>query len=319
MKRSTQLLWFGALVAVFTAFYWFDRYRPAAPDDLPLSAPAPVAPRKTPAPGPAPAAPAAAEPMTPKPADAPYRELPRWDVPLDQAVPRLRELGDAGDTWALLELATRLHACTPAEQRRAEASDEQDRQSIEEDANDPRWTDAQRASRRRNTQWRIDWNAAVRTGCEKTDADLRAHWLDPLDRAAQAGNTAAMRQYAKSAIEPYDSVSAVAADVEEAIIRRDKARAYLSEAVRRGDAEGLADLARAYSANTSITPRLFSPDPVQSYVYAYAGSLTRGLAPVLYGNLDAIMTDGAKSLDARQLADAQARGRRLYEECCSAR
>ncbi|MBO9661326.1 hypothetical protein [Dokdonella sp.] len=314
MKRSTQLLWFAALVAIFIVFYWLDRHRTSSPDEAPRSDPAPVATEEPAVTDPSLATPAAAEPLAVKPADAPYSELPRWDAPLDQAAPRLRELGDAGDTWALLELANRLHACTPAEQRRSAASDEQDRRSIEEDAKDERWTEAQRTNRRRNAQWRIDRNAAVRAGCEKTDADLRANWLDPLDRAAQAGNTAAMRQYAKSAIEPYDAVNA-----DDAIARRDKARAYLLEAVRRGDAGSLADLAQAYSADAADAPRLYPPDPVQSYLYAYAGSLARGLTPVLYGNLDAIMAESAKSLDARQLAEAQTRGRRTYEQCCSAR
>lgn len=315
MKRSTQVLWFAALVAIFVAFSWLDR-RLSSPPDTPPSDPAPVATAKPLPPAPAPSVPAAAEPAAARPADLPSRELPPWDMPLDQAVPRLRELADAGDSWAQLELANRLHACTPAEQRQAETSDEEDRQSIEENAKNDRWTEAQRAVRTRNAQRRIDANAAVRAGCEKTPADLRAHWLDPLDRAAEAGNTAAMRGYAKLAIEQYASVNAVVADVDDAIVRRDKARAYLLEAVRRGDAESLVDLAEAYSAKPATALRLFAADPLQSYLYAYAGSLTHGLAPVQYGNLEAVMDESAKSLDARRLADAQARGRRIYEQCC---
>lgn len=316
MKRSTQVLWFAALVAIFVAFRWLDGRQSASPqtpraDPAPVAAVKPAAPSHVPPPAPAPT-----EPVTTIATSAQQQELPRLDVPLDQAVPRLRELADAGNVDAQFQLTVRLYVCTPVAQRQSEASDERDRKTMAEDANDERWTEAQRATRRRVQQQRLDLNAAERAGCEKIAADLRANWLDPLERAARSGSTAAMRLYAKWAIEQYDSVNAVVADVDNAILRRDKARAYLLEAVRRGDAEGLADLARAYSDGSGREPRLFAADPFQSYLYAYAGSLSHGLAPVQYGNLEALMDESAKSLDARRLADAQARGRRLYEQCC---
>lgn len=74
-----------------------------------------------------------------------------------------------------------------------------------------------------------------------------------------------------------------------------------------------------YSTSPSDKPQLLAADPARAYVYAYAGSLTTGLAPYLYGNLEEILSRSATSLDARQLADAQARGRRLFEQCCSKR
>lgn len=316
------LLLSTALVAALFAFGGFGRRHEASSEqtlrtDPPRSEPAPVVTAESiaPSPAPTPAAPARAEPGS----AASLQQLPRWDVPLDQAVPRLRELADAGNVDAQLELTNRLHVCTAFAQRQAEQADERDRKSTAGDEDDRRLTESSRAIRVKNAQRRIDMNGAARTACEKLPADLKASWLDSLERAAQSGNAAAMRSYAILAIEQYDSVNAIVADVDNAIAGRDKARAYLLEALRRGDAESLAELADAYSEQTSGKPQLFAADPAQSYVYAYAGSLTRGLPPIRYNNFEWILSESAKSLDAHQLADAQARGRRIYEQCCSQR
>jgi hypothetical protein len=156
-------------------------------------------------------------------------------------------------------------------------------------------------------QWRIDEYTNERKACLALPADLRTGWLGWIDRAAQAGNTAAMRGYARMAIGEYYSESDVRADLDTAIERRDKARAYLDEALRRGDAAALSDLADAY--RDSAHPTIYPVDPSKAYAYAYAATL----AGISRGNaLDRTMDETARSLDGPQLAEAEASGRRFY-------
>jgi hypothetical protein len=240
--------------------------------------------------------------------------LPDWKVPLDQAITQLQALGKAGNSLALSELTYRLKVCTPHALRDALKSDERDRESIEEDVRNEHMDEALRATRISNTQRRIDANATFRGACTKVPPDLIARWLDPMDQAAQSGNTAAMRDYARLAIAEYDSVAAVVADVDTAIARRDKARAYLQRALQLGDREVLLDLADAYFEARDTTPRLYAPDAFQAYAYAYAG-LQAG-TPQRGNSLDWIVTQSAKSLDAQQLPGAQAKAAQIYEACC---
>jgi hypothetical protein len=235
-------------------------------------------------------------------------------LPLDQAVARLQTLANAGDTAAQRRLTWRLNACTPRQLRAAAASDETDRELLETDKQNTSLDKDLRAVRILNVQGRIDDNAAAREACAKLPPDLVAHWLDPLDRAAQAGDTEAMREYASLAIADYDSVQSIVADIDTALARRDKARAYLLQALQLGDPGSLSELAGAYFVSNT-TPSLFDADPFQAYAYAYAATLTG--TSLNRASLDWIMSQSAQSLNAGQLIDAQNQGQRIYEQCCS--
>jgi hypothetical protein len=68
------------------------------------------------------------------------------------------------------------------------------------------------------------------------------------------------------------------------------------------------------TSKLGIPPRLYAPDAFQAYAYAYAG-LQAG-TPQRGNSLDWIVTQSAKSLDAQQLAGAQAKAAQIYEACC---
>ncbi len=139
------------------------------------------------------------------------------------------------------------------------------------------------------------------------------HLARGIDEAARSGLTSAMRQYTAFVFEEYDSREAVVADVDRAIRRRDKARAYLQRAVSLGDADGLADLAYAYFEQSNGKPQLYAVDNYQAYRYAYAAPFgDRGR----YRQLDWVMSQNAKSMNSRQISDACKQGKGLHDACC---
>lgn len=316
--RLRQSGWiFGALVAIALSILWFAIPRARLPGS-PQGEPKASVRREEPTPR-TPQVRSAATPRLEKqpvvsPTQAMIDALPDWKMPLDQAVTQLQMLAEAGNSLALRELTYRLKVCTPHALREALKSDERDRESIEEDTHDEHLDEALRATRISNTQRRIDTNATFRSDCSKVPPDLTANWLDPMDQAAQSGDTSAMRDYAKLAIAEYDSVAAIVADIDTAIVRRDKARAYLQRALQLGDREVLLDLADAYFEARDATPRLYAPDAFQAYAYAYAG-LQAG-TPQRGNSLDWIVNQSAQSLNAQQLSAAQAKAVQIYEACC---
>jgi hypothetical protein len=240
--------------------------------------------------------------------------LPDPRTPLADAVSTLREYAEAGDTDAAVELSWRLSGCTDVALKRAQELEQSLHDDIEREPSDDRFTPEQHAARTENLQRQIDEYASQRKACLDLPADARVGWLEWIDRAAQAGNTAAMRGYARMAIGEYHSTNDVRSDIDAAIERRDKARAYLDKALRLGDAEALRDLADAY--RDSAHPTIYPLDPSKAYAYAYAATL----AGISRGNdLDRTMEETARSLDGQQLAEAEAAGRRLYEKCCAKR
>jgi hypothetical protein len=246
------------------------------------------------------------------PSFGPAHVLPDSRTPLGEAVPTLREYAEAGDADAAVALSWRLSACTERALTRTRDSEQFLRGDIEREKADDRFTEEQRGERISNLQRQADDYVSERNACLALPADLRADWLGWIDRAAEAGSTAAMRGYARVATAEYYSASDVRDDLDTAIERRDKSRAYLEEALRRGDAEALRDLADAYS--DSAHPKIYAFDPSKVYTYAYAGTL----AGISRGNdLDRLMEEVAGSLDSRQLAEAEAAGRRIYETCCA--
>lgn len=241
------------------------------------------------------------------------KKLPDWSVPLDAAIPVLREAAEAGDTTAQIEQSVRLSVCTKSSLRRALSADEDDRQAIEDDKENARLTDEMRNARAANAQLRIDTNTYNRGVCTQLPEDVRAHWLDSLDRAARSGSIDAKLQYAQLALSDYDSVDAIVADVDEAITRRDKARTYLLEALESGDQRSLRDLSFAYASRSDSRPHAFPPDTIKSYAYAYAGMLAGAIQPNVF---DWMISNNGEPLDGAPLANAQAEGRSIYERCC---
>jgi hypothetical protein len=281
---------------------------PAAAALAPAASPA-ASPPARPA---APPAVAAARPSAP---GVPAHEWPDYRTPFGEAVQQLRGWADAGDMKAAITLSSQLSLCTPHGLRVAEASDDDDRRSIMMDATDEHWTESQRETRRANMMQRINENAERRAACAALPHDILAHWLDPIDRAAQSGDTYAMREYARLAMGEYDGVAAVVADVDEAIARRDKARAYLDEAVRRGDTSALVDLAGAYGEAPTIN--LYAADAARAHAYAYAALQAADLTGMERDQMTWLLDRSARPLDASTLAQAEAEGRRLYAECCA--
>jgi hypothetical protein len=311
---NARVRWIAAvaIVAAVVAIGW--TMRPATPP-VAHSAP-PVAPTKQGAASVA-AAPKAEAKTTPPisrtaPPQAPHHAPLDPRTPLGEAVQTLREYAEAGDTDAAVELSWRLSGCTDRALSRSEDSEQSLRRMREDEDKEEGFTKEQHAVRMENLERQADEYASQREACRALSADVRAGWLGWIDRAAQSGNTAAMRGYARVATAEYYDANDVRNDLDAAIERRDKSRAYLDEALRRGDAEALRDLANAY--RDSGHPTIYPMDPSKAYAYAYAGTL----AGISRGNdLDRTMEETARSLDGQQLAEAEAAGRRIYEGCCA--
>ena len=242
--------------------------------------------------------------------EAMRRELPAFNVPFAEAVAKLRELDGEGNTSAQIELSLKLSHCTARALREAALMDEMDRRMLDEDAQNTELSADLRESRALNTQDRLDTHAAERAACASLPAELLDGWRDPIERAVKSGRTSAMRQYAWLALADYDSVDAIVADIDTVIALRDKARTYLHEAIRLGDAEGLADLAFEYVDGHKGSPNLYAIDSYRAYVYAYAASLA-GLRRANW-----LMSESANGLTPDQIVAAQAEGQRVYQACC---
>jgi len=310
MKRIDRRFVFGIAAFVLLGIGWLmTRPKPAAPSAV---VPAAAALRDTDtAFRSAPARKTAS--AVKHPSEVAQHDLPDGFVPLDQAIPILREYADAGDVDAQAWLSIRLSVCTDHSLREARASDRRDLELNQQDKDDERLTEEARAVRTANVQKRLTRNAADRRACEQLPADLKAHWLDSVDRAAQSGSVDAMLTYAGLAIADYDSVGTIVADVDEAIQRRDKARAYLQEALQAGDTRSLRELSEAYANSSSPAPRLYAADASLSYAYAYASLLAGAIAQPTF---DWMMSNRGDTMNAHQLAAAQAQGQRIYERCC---
>ena len=312
MTRRNGLFAASAVIAALLAVAWIAGHRgPPATLSIRLKSVASVA-----VPGTAAAQRSPASVVT-KPAQSrtlsSTHALPDWNVPLEEAIPLLREAAESGDTIAQMDLSARLSGCTEHALRAADASDESDRETLEDDKTNESLDERLRAVRATNTQSRIDQHADAKRACNQLPADVRAHWLDWVDQAAHSGNTTAMLEYARMSVAEFDSMGAIVANVDTAIERRDKARAYLLEALQLGEQDTLRELAYGYFERTDTIPRVFGVDPLQSYAYAYAGTLA-GISR--RGDLDWVMSKNAEALDARQLAEAQALGHGIYERCC---
>ena len=129
----------------------------------------------------------------------------------------------------------------------------------------------------------------------------------------------AMLAYAKAASSDYADVASIAANIDDVIERRDKARAYLEEAARRGDEHALVMLAETHADTLMGFPgsSLYEKDPAAAYAYAFAVSRNADGTSGDRKNMEWLMSESAKKLDAQALARAQAEGERLYQQCCA--
>jgi len=303
-----------AIVAAAAWVAWMPARSPVAPSASTVK-PTVASPRH------APAANAVARGQESAPAHAPATvpppDWPDYRTPLDEAVHRLRGWADDGNAKAGMYLSSMLSRCTPHALRESQAADERNRSDMAEDEKDGRFTAPQREGRRANIMRQIEDNASLRAACARVPPDLVAHWLDPLDRAARSGDVDAMREYARVAMNEYTHTAAVVGDIDEVITRRDKARTYLDEALRRGDSTALLDLADAYSE--SATTNIYAADAAHAHAYAYAATLAdlHDLPEYDRRQLGSLLDESARALDATALARSEADGRRIYEQCCA--
>ncbi|WP_257385544.1 hypothetical protein, partial [Tahibacter caeni] len=130
-----------------------------------------------------------------------------------------------------------------------------------------------------------------------------------LERAADAGRVEAMLDYAQYAFVGYNGPRHMLMDADEVVRRKQKARAYLRQALGRGDARALFLLGDAYASGP-----LENVDPLQSYAYlsAFFRSPAAQEWPPRLGEL--YLQTLAQHLDAQQLAQAQAQGLQLYRD-----
>lgn len=311
MKLAVRWIAVIAVAAAATAIVWtLHHVKLPRPGRMTIAVPSTTAEPPPPPPVQTSAKPDASPPVA---KISPKHALPNSLTPLPEAVETLRNYAEEGDNDAAVELSWRLSACTERALRWSEDGEQHLRRMIEDDKTDENLSEELRATRKENLERQIDEHVQGRRDCRALPADLRADWLAWIDRSVQSGNTAAMRGYARVAIGQYHSASDVREDIDEAIERRDKARAYLAEALRRYDAEALVELAEAYAP--SAHPTIYPDEPSEAYAYAYASTLAGGARG---RSMDDLMERSARSLDGEHLAAAEAEGRRLYEQCFAA-
>jgi len=150
--------------------------------------------------------------------------------------------------------------------------------------------------------------------CSGIDAG-KLRWEDAarapalLERAADAGRVQAMLDYARYAFADYGDTEQLLADADEVIRRKEKARAFLRQALRRGEAQALLLLGDAYASGP-----LEKIDPARAYAYMSAffeSPAAQDWPPRLReGYLQAL----AQRLDTTQIARARADGEQIYRD-----
>lgn len=130
-----------------------------------------------------------------------------------------------------------------------------------------------------------------------------------LERAAEAGQVQAMLDYAQHAFADYGSTADMLQDADEVKRRKEKARAFLRQALRRGEARALMLQADAYAAGP-----LEDIDPLAAYAHMSAffeSPAAQDWPPRLR---ELYLQTVAQRLDAAQVEQVRARGRQLYQD-----
>jgi hypothetical protein len=288
--------------------------------ETPVHAPsiAVAAPRSAPsAPPPAAAAPAIAKAASATAPGAPQgAPLPGPDAPLDAAIVALRPLAEQGRTDAMRELGSRLLACRTAHR----GSDEDIRRyEIERMLRlESQLLHGERFVNETDaTASTIEQAIRIRDQCSHIDELESAHWLDWIQRAADAGDTWAMLSYAQTALADADVQAPLPVDEDEAERRRDRAEDYLQRALQNGNCNALLDLESHYAQGLQGEV----PDAASAYAYAYARWRWEGendpgrTAQADTGWSDYLATQ-AQGLDAVQLEAARRQGDGIYTRYC---
>ena len=160
----------------------------------------------------------------------------------------------------------------------------------------------------------IERMAAARERCAGIDDDLFNSRLDLLEKAAAAGNTDAMLDYADWGLQDMDGYNAILRNFDEVARRRTQAAGVLNRAHALGDCRALGVLAEAYAGERGRRNWIVSADPYLASVYSEAGLL----APGADATASAAYADrrGA-ALDAAQRAAARAQALRLVQRHCA--
>ena len=246
--------------------------------------------------------------------------LPPARTPNDIAIAQLKPLVEAGRTDAMRRLAAELRDCHFADR----GSDEEIRQHAIDEIlrREQRMHGGQKIAN--EIQWVEETTAgriASRDGCMQVDADEAAHWLDWLDRAAAAGDTIAMIDYAAAALAGPRADPQSWSDDAVAQLKK-KAGDYLQQALESGNCNALMEMERAYDA--SLSHRIFEPDAAMVYAIAtarwdwYLENNPDADPDSVQSWLDYLAKAQAKVAEERRAA-AQEQGDALYARYCRGR
>lgn len=132
---------------------------------------------------------------------------------------------------------------------------------------------------------------------------------DLLERAADAGQVQAMLDYPRYAFEGFGGTTRMLAEADEVARRKTKARAYLREASRRGEARALLLLGDAYASGP-----LEKIDPLLAYAHASAFFQTPAAQEWSPRLRELYLQALAQHLDASRLEQARRQGMQLYRD-----
>ena len=235
----------------------------------------------------------------------PAADLPAEGTPVRDAVSALEPLVEQGRADATHRLAMELVRCQRA---RNLGSDEVIRERLlrrfrgrngQSPASDAELDTVAREIERLSTE---------RERCAGIDADMFASRLDLLEKAANAGNTDAMLDYADWGLQDMGGYDSLLRNFDEVARRRTLAAGFLNRALSLGDCRALGVMAEAYAGGRGRRIWVYTANPYLAAVYGEAAALVPGVAPVSSTALNA--------LDPQQQATARDQALRLVQRHC---
>lgn len=225
----------------------------------------------------------AAPAMTIPPLAMALAPLPPWDAKLVDVLPELRARADAGDVQAACHLGLALSACaivatwqpSPAELRTLDPNDQ----------------DALNSAAFRSSDMHRAGREATCVGLGPADLSLR---FDYLQRAADAGNAAAMIAYAEGV--PVMSLESMVRQADWLEDYRLRAPRYVANLLRRGNR----DIARLLYLNadgmrTSLMAQVLALDELSSATFWHLGRIILGQPETALESLSADADSAARS------------------------
>ena len=203
----------------------------------------------------------------------PAPDLPPADLPPREAVAQLLPLVERGRADAMHALAMNLVRCQRGRALRGDERirDAQLRRFRWRNGRDPA-SDAELDGIARE----IERQAAERERCAGLDDALYASRLDLLEKAALAGNTDAMLDYADWGLQDIDGYNSLLRNFDEVARRRTLAAGFLQRALSLGDCRALAVLADAYSGDRGRRIWITRADAYLATVYTQASTSVQG-------------------------------------------